>query len=352
MGVIRWGSCLAALLLGCAHELIPDAKTALLPVARERGPTCPEKDLSSLYPADPSDEALQKEAIEVIYKDEVDPVLTPNEKSKIQGWKLVILREERCPSLFSFYSDPVTTTVSLSLLSLIFMHDILTADTWLMDNGYLPETVLDYVVMLKYMSAREFEGNQYPMPFEALQIPRSILNNQRTMRMVSKRWQAVLTFILAHELGHLAQGHEPSKQENEYEADKFALEILRRSRIDPSAIASYFTAVAYWVPQRGDFKSEEEYRRYVEGARHPLTGDRLIGMSSQLTEAAEAFGKAIVRNAEDATLAAVLLHHIADAMGRLGGLLKYTSLHATVVEQRLASGKKSLAPRPVTTLRR
>ena len=102
-------------------------------------------------------------------------------------------------------------------------------------------------------------------------------------------------FILAHELGHLRFGHtltDPSPaeiQRQEEMADRFALDLLARSRTIPMGMMLWFQATAGYMKNRSDFPSDAAYFDWARRkAEHPVNGRRMRNLASMMNRQAAA----------------------------------------------------------------
>jgi hypothetical protein len=188
----------------------------------------------------------------------------------------------------------------MSILSIKFLDDLAVAHAWLESQGYSAETVPDYLGVLKYRREATFDAGRYPLPLEALGIPKDATRDTMTDGAAKKILSSAVLFALAHELGHLYYGH-PSydstvtrrqAQANEVEADSFAIELFRRLGVAPVGIVYLFEVATYLGFNRGDFDSDEAWHSYLQSeATHPLTGTRLQRLSRQLRRSPDDFLK-------------------------------------------------------------
>jgi hypothetical protein len=197
---------------------------------------------------------------------------------------------------FAFYATRPPPTVNLPVLSLKFFDDFSVALAWLSRNGYGLDTAYEYVGMLKYADASEF-GGHYPPPLEALQIPKGALKDKGVENLANKIFDSAIGFVVLHELGHIRFRHPGNGPEvpsdvsraNEEAADKFALEVMRRTESQPTGMAFLFLAFAYGTQNRGDFASAADYQHSLQTATHPLTDARMKALSDELRDAADDF---------------------------------------------------------------
>jgi len=150
-------------------------------------------------------------------------------------------------------------------------------------------------------------------------------------------------FIIAHELGHIRFKHKPlaaispiQAQSDEAEADRFALDLLGRTKTPVLGAVFFFQAQIFSLLHRHEFASEAEWAKHVTTKMtHPLGADRIRAMEAYMggplaqarpTEAViwmdiaanlrtliagfedEAFARCVVRLAKDADPAILRAH--------------------------------------------
>lgn len=230
------------------------------------------------------------------------PQLYPAERQRLEGVRLRFpLRDPRADP-FSYYSSRrgEQATVSMSILSIKFLDDLAVAHAWLESKGYSAETVPDYLGVLKYRREAAFDSGRYPLPLEALGIPKDATRDAMTDDVATKIVKSAVVFTLAHELGHLHYGHpgydstvtRQQAQANEVEADSFAIEVFRRLGVAPAGVVYLFEVATYYGSNRGDYDSDSAWSFYQRSvATHPLTGTRLQRLSRELRRSPDDFLK-------------------------------------------------------------
>ena len=197
---------------------------------------------------------------------------------------------------YSYVRDR-TPTVVLPVLSLKFIEDVSIAYAWRHLNRHSLEPIDEYVAMLKYRKPQDFPNARVPDPLTALGVPAQIWERDKRVDDLSLRFRnTAWAFILAHEVGHLRFRHPGNRgidpavsQRNEVEADTFAVNLLSRSDTVPMGMILWFQATVGFFQNRADFKTEEEYRRWVQReATHPVNPDRLRHLALSLNRAADA----------------------------------------------------------------
>ncbi|MEP6699063.1 MAG: M48 family metalloprotease [Verrucomicrobiota bacterium] len=248
------------------------------------------------------------EGIEENFREVVLPVLTTAEKERLGKVEFefpLTCDEAQEPFCFSSrYARNVQSAapskVQMSMLALRFFGDLALATAWLQRNGYVLDTVSDYVAMLKFRDAASFPEGKYPRPLDALQIPADVRDQKKpAFATFSKIYDSAIVFILAHELGHIYHRHagygpgvsREQSRRNEEEADAFGLDLMRRIGVAPIGAVVFFTAYAHWTPNRWDFPDEEKYQAYLAQATHPLTSHRMRALGQRIGEARRDFAR-------------------------------------------------------------
>jgi hypothetical protein len=200
------------------------------------------------------------------------PVLSAEERRVLAGVKLDFpLRDE---AFLNFYTEG--QTIVLPVAALHWLSEIYTSYAWLVLKNYRLEPIEEYVAMLKHKKPQDFPDGAYPTPLRALGIPATALEDANVDGLSLRLFNSARAFILAHELGHVNFHHEGSDLRHEEEADRFALELMRRTKTIPMGVSLYFQATALWF----------------EGGppSHPLNAKRLRAMATQLGAMARDFG--------------------------------------------------------------
>jgi hypothetical protein len=186
----------------------------------------------------------------------------------------------------------------MPVMSIRFLADLAVAYAWLDAHGYTMESVTDYVSMLKYQDPARF-GGRYPDPSTALRIPAKAADEPRVSTIYEQILNHSVSFILLHEMGHVLYQHpgygpgvsRARARENEDEADRFALEVLRRVGQPVSGLLFFFLSAAHAVPHRADFGSDADYQAHLAQQTHPLTSDRVARLAQYLREHAADYGR-------------------------------------------------------------
>jgi hypothetical protein len=225
------------------------------------------------------------------------PKLTVEERRRLQGLDVQFPLRGPERQLFEYFATTPAKVV-LPVMSIRFLADLSVAYAWLQSQGYTLETVTDYVSMLKYQPPARF-GGRYPDPRAALQIPPNAVDDPRVDLISGKILNESLSFILLHEVGHILYRHpgygpgvpRERARENEDQADRFALEVLRRVGQPIDGLLFWFLSAAHFVPHRADFGSDAEYQAHLRSDTHPLTSERMRRLSEYLRTHAGDYGR-------------------------------------------------------------
>lgn len=249
------------------------------------------------------------------------PVLSAEERRIFSDVQLELpLRDE---AFLNFYTEG--RTIFLPVAALHWLSDIYTAYAWLVLNNYQLEPIEEYVAMLKHKKPGAFPGGAHPAPFQALGIPASALDDTRVDGLSLRLFNSARAFILAHELGHVRFGHQGSSLRNEEEADRFAVELMRRTGTIPMGVALYFQSTALWF----------------EGGppSHPLNAKRLRAIATRLDATARDFGRGSANDVESVRFIGRGLVQVAD-------YLDDTELQRCVATSAARANPAVLRPRP------
>lgn len=226
------------------------------------------------------------------------PKLTPEERQKVKGVRVLVPPRGAKREALEFYSTSGTKTIVMPAQSIRFVYDLSVGYAWLHVNGYTIEAVSDYISMLKYQDASRF-GGRYPDPRGALGIPEHAEDDKSVEGETRWVFNQSIIFILLHEIGHVLYGHpgygpnvpRADARAHEDEADRFALDVLRRGGQPVIGVFFLYQSLADLVPNRADFVSDDDYEAFLARETHPLTGDRILHMSAFVREHAADFSR-------------------------------------------------------------
>jgi hypothetical protein len=246
------------------------------------------------------------------------PRLTVDERQRLRNLSPEFPLRGPGRGLFEYFAER-SGRVVLPVMAIRFLADLSVAFAWLDTNGYTMEPVTDYVSMLKYQDATRF-GGRYPDPRSALRIPANATDNPRVDNLSQQILNHSISFLLLHEMGHVLYQHpgygsgiaRERARENEDEADRFALEVLRRVGQPVNGLLFFFLAAAHFVPHRADFGSDADYQAHLVKDTHPLTSARIARLAQYLREHAADYG----RLQNNPSRAAAAIRSVADAIDR------------------------------------
>ncbi len=253
-------------------------------------------DKATLIEAQQSNQKLMQKMLDIGIK----PYLSAEEKTKLAKVKLEIRLDSDLPetperevdSPFAAYAFARTNTIIIPALTLKFLEDLNLAHAWLYVHKCSLETPFEYVSMLKYHRIEEFPNGRYPLPLDALQIPKDALNDPKVDELKWSLSNEARAFILAHELGHIYYQHKGNppytsaaeSQREETEADRFAVDVLSRSGTIPMGVFNLFMGMAHYAKNRWDFATDREWETDVKKSSHPLSPQRIYTLATTMED--------------------------------------------------------------------
>lgn len=246
---------------------------------------------------------------------------------------------------FEFYAIPKAQqqTIVLPIFSLLFLEDLCTAYAWLWKKNYSLKSIDKYIAMIMVP-----KGLSQP-PLVALQIPNNALQDEHTDSLSLRFRNSAFAFILAHEIGHHYYKHSSSglspkqAQQNEIEADRFALRLLSRVPNIPMGAIIWFQAIAYAQPNRGKFASDEKWQEYLDKrGMHPLTPDRLRQVSNSLFEYQNDFARGATNKVNELET----IKFISEKVKQIAEILEDPEIQIAMQKRARKMDLNSLTPRP------
>jgi len=241
--------------------------------------------------------------IEENFREVIWPKLTPEEKRSLGRVVLDFpLEDTQHPMNFYAVAGGGKKTITLPVSSLRFLGDMAVAYAWLNASGYSIDPVTDYLAMLKYQWPDGLAGRRY-RPRDALGIPDDATSNARVNTQFQRIFGTAIVFVLGHELGHLYYQHgtnvSPERsREQEEEADRFGMELMRRIGDAPVGMVQFFYILAHLEP----YKSDPNYPARRTTATHPVTSSRLRAIAAGIETNAADFSRT---GTQPATLAKI-----------------------------------------------
>jgi len=168
---------------------------------------CQGKDISSMYTKEELKDSMESYTrnINYIYEKVIKPVLSKREHVVLDRIQLEYPLVESDDDPFHYFvrNTREKQAIVIPVFSVKFLDDLATASAWLEIKDFTTETVLEYVSMLKYREAKEFPGNRYPPPLEALQIPSDALEDNEVDELAKKFLRTSVIYLLSREIGSL-----------------------------------------------------------------------------------------------------------------------------------------------------
>jgi len=200
---------------------------------------------------------------------------------------------------FDYYADPFRRKVSIPIVSVKFLDDIAISQAWLERHGCNTLAISDYTGMLRYQGINKMARGRFPAPMQAMNIPANALDDFYVNDVSGKTLKSAIYFLMAHELGHVIHGHKGYKsltskqaQQQEIQADAFALNVMRRISVPPMGMATFFLIASRFELVPGDFGNNAKYEAYLQTqATHPLTSNRLLAISNNIRTNINSFAR-------------------------------------------------------------
>lgn len=282
--------------------------------------------------------------IEENLREVIWPKLTPAERAGLSGltWEYPLSDDK---SLMNFYAYPGQQRVQLPISGLRFLADICLAYAWLNAKGMSVLPVAHYAATLKYRWPDPFAGRPH-QPLAVLGVPLEAKTDERVQRDFQRLFGSAVVFLLGHELGHvLHRGRVPAtgdarmaRVQEEIEADRFALELLRRIGDPPMGALPLFMVWSHMA----SFSSDPGHAQEVDKATHPTSASRLRAAAEQIKQSTSAY-------ARTGTPPQVLIG-LSVEMGKLAGLLADPGLQESMRKIGLGASWEDLQPRPASQL--
>jgi len=226
---------------------------------------------------------------------------------------------------FDYYASPLRRRVIVPILSVKFFDDICTAIAWMERRGCNKLAVSDYVGVIRYQDPSNLPGGRFPSPLETFGVPNNALQDPFVYDVSGKALKSGIYFLMAHELAHVMYRHRGydritanEAQEQEIQADAFALNLMRRIAVPPVGMSFFFLVFSRFELAPGDFGTLSQYEAYLrERATHPLTSNRLTAIADGIRRNVDSF----VRGQRDPTLWRPRIFGMADDLQKIGQTL-------------------------------
>jgi hypothetical protein len=174
-------------------------------------------------------------------------------------------------------SDPLSRRVVAPIRTIRWLDEYCGLIPYLEGTGSDQSTVLPLIY--DAMLAVPNKSERPPGPFAAFKLADWIYKDNRVKKTSNKLLNSSITFLLAHELGHLAHNHQgglsgKQSQNQEREADEYAFDIMAQIRINPIGLVFLLAAAA--MMECGQ-------------QTHPLSGTRVSAAAEQLERRPRSF---------------------------------------------------------------
>ena len=224
----------------------------------------------------------------------VIPRLTSDERAALKDVRFVFPLLVKSAEPFGYYADFDSKKIAISINSLKFYDDISIASAWLNRNGYSPESIINYMLLLRYWP----KNSAPPLPLDVLCIPKDALSNKDVDSLAQKHLATAVYYIISHELGHILhkdRGYQGISREDarkaEEKADAFALDLLARTGDFPGGVVMLLTGMAAAFENHSEYRSGKQYLTDLENRTHPLSTERLAAFAGALSESADQYAK-------------------------------------------------------------
>jgi hypothetical protein len=193
-----------------------------------------------------------------------------------------------------FYSDPAERQVFLPIASVKFFDDLALAFSYYGNIGRDAGVISGYVGVLRFRP-QDISGS----PLDTLGVPRSATQDPQVDLTAQKILKSTVFFVAAHEYAHVMFQHRnysaitaQQAQQQEGQADAFALDVLRRIGVAPVGLAFFFLIASRLEATPGDFATLADYEEFLQQrATHPVNSLRLLEVATNLENNAGAFSR-------------------------------------------------------------
>lgn len=254
------------------------------------------QDVTRLYPPDVLQQAgkLYARNIQGMWEEDLVARLEPEERQRAGSVTLLlpVVGVNRHP--LEYYTDTATKRVFLPIASVKFLDDLSIALAYYQSQGCDLATVSDYAALLK-RRPMEFDDP----PLTALGVPEDALEDLYVDDVSQKLLKSTLFFLASHEYAHVMYGHRPyseitsaQAQAQEIEADTFALDVMRRIGVAPTAMSQFFMLSTRFEAAPQDFQSPADYQAQLARSTHPVSALRLEKVAANIEDNLAAYANA------------------------------------------------------------
>lgn len=252
----------------------------------------------------------------------------------------------RGDELMGFHSSGWPARIVMPAVSLKLLDDLSIAYAWLLKKGFSPNSVADYLALLRHKPRADFPGAAYPDPFDGLAVPKDAIKDPAVDRLALRLFNAARAFIVARELGLIiASGGAPgaaADPRREIEADAFALSIMGQAGLHPVGLTVYFLAMLDWAPNRRDFENREAWEAHLDSRlTRPIGGGRLRSLGEALLDLSPLF----VRGAAAPRDALRALEQVTQSLKAMVARVEDPAIAACIAERAAGLPLEAIRPR-------
>ena len=223
-----------------------------------------------------ANDGLYRSYIQAVFREDLIGQLPLSERAALMNTHLVIPRGVLQTPPIAVWAIVDERTVYFPIQTAAFLDDLAALAGWLTWQGcsFEPGALYAGMIVNKTPPANQL---RYPNPRSAFGLGDNVWNDQNVKNTSNQILKTSIYFILAHELGHIKHNHSgydtitPERaQQQELEADRFAIETMRHIGVPPVGMFYFFTVLSR-----------------MEGRvpnTHPLSGSRLIQIASALEQ--------------------------------------------------------------------
>jgi hypothetical protein len=257
------------------------------------------KDYTTIYSMQDLTKAkttYEKSLLGIWKEDLIEKLENPNlEAAKEVSLNIPIFGNRGGP--FEFYANAQKREVTIPIFAVKFLDDIFTAIAYVAFHDCRIDPISDYAGMLRYQAQDNLPSKKFPPPLIALGIPSNAISDHRVYKSSGNALKSTVYFIMAHELAHVIFAHRSygqitavEAQNQEIQADEFALNVMGKIGVPPVALGHFFAIISRFESAPGDFATMSGFEAYLrEQSTHPLSSERLKKVSQSIRINADNF---------------------------------------------------------------
>lgn len=214
-----------------------------------------------------SRDSLYRNFLMGVFEEDLKTRLPSNDRARAADIRLV-LPTKVTGNLFEVSSHVPTRTIYFPMETVAFLDDLAALAGWLASRSCSFEPAALYAGMIAAKPTPN-GWSKYPNPRTAFGLGDNVWDDPFVKKSSNQVLKTAIFFILAHELAHVLYGHAPYEsisrsqaQQQELEADAYALQIMRHIGVPPLGMFHFFTVLS----RVGD----------AIPTRHPLSEQRLM----------------------------------------------------------------------------